>query len=106
GRAPRPGASMPGVDDQDIAVRAASALLAHAPAEQPVEKAGLARPDHDQLGAGVVGDGDELVPGVSDPREALEVDRAARERRARLLEVLLGSVTPPGHHAGADGERR
>jgi len=60
------------MDDQDVAVRPSGDALADAAAEQPLEEAGFAGADDDQVGVLLLGELDDLLVGNADDAGKLD----------------------------------
>src|SRR5207247_10899669 len=77
------------VDDQDIAMRAPRHVLADAATERPLDEAGLAGADDNQIGLLLLGKLDDLFGGVTENPCEVDRDSGACEERLHTLAVLL-----------------
>jgi hypothetical protein len=77
------------VHDQDVAVGAAGDSLADAAAEQSLEEAGLARPDHDHVGVSPFRGVDNLLDRFADDAGELVRYTDLGEERLDPFPVLL-----------------
>jgi SHS2 domain-containing protein len=78
--------------EQHVAAGARGYSLVHVPAQQAVEEAVLAAPDHDQIGVAFLREREQPFGGVSDFGYVLRLDRRPRQRHLRPLEVALSEL--------------
>src|ERR671930_1305380 len=84
-----------GMDDEDVAARSTRDVLADAPAEQPLEKAGFAGADDDQLGLMLFGGVDKLLRRLAGYASEVDLQVGVGEESLHPLAVLFPQLLVP-----------
>jgi hypothetical protein len=83
------------MDDQDVAARSTRDVLADAAAEQPLEKAGFAGADDDQLGLMLFGGVDKLLRRLAGYASEVDLQVGVGEESLHPLAVLFPQLLVP-----------
>ena len=86
------------MDDQDVAVRSTRYVLADAAAEQPLEKAGFAGADDDQLGLTLFGGVDKLLRRLTGDAGEFDLQVGVGEQCLHALAMLFPQLLVALHH--------
>src|SRR5919201_6467237 len=84
-----------GMDDQDVAARSTRDVLADATAEQPLEKAGFAGADDDQLGLMLFGGVDKLLRWLACYASEFDLQVGVGEQSLHALAMLFPQLLVP-----------